>query len=249
MCFHGFVLFPQSYHPLWFRQSCALSTCEHMQGHQAPSCHRKNPLPAVISDKATAWDKSCGTQLQDPAPSWTVMRPEHLVGKRKRRFQSKVRNSESLREGTPNTLPLLVQLCPSDTREHPGVLGGSPYPEPSSDGHLLSLPAPCGFDHCVGRAVGFLVGFLKAGDPSGTPHFDPDLARNGLIWSKALACGNEGTELILGQVLHLPPGKLSVLWATAIPELAEGPPACPMLQTHHLPCWTSLQSPFVSSVI
>lgn len=83
---HGFLLLPQSYHLLWFRQICALSTCEHMQGHQAPSCHRKKPLPAALSDKATAWDKLCGTQLQDPAPSQTVVRPEPLVGKRKKQW-------------------------------------------------------------------------------------------------------------------------------------------------------------------
>lgn len=79
VCFHGY-LFPQPYHLLWFRQRWVLSTCEHMQGLQAPSCHRKNPLPAAISGKA--WDKLHGTELQSPASSQTVMRAEHLVGKK-----------------------------------------------------------------------------------------------------------------------------------------------------------------------
>lgn len=62
---------------------------------------------------------------------------------------------------------------------------------------------------------------------AGTPQFDPDLARNGLIWCRALDCGNNMAELVFRQVLHLPSGKLSVSQASAIPELAEGPPALP----------------------
>lgn len=199
-----------------------VSTC---RGTKLPPATEKSPLPVAISGKATVWDKLCGTQLQGPAPSQTVMG--------KRSYQSRVRNTESLREGTPAPAPF--QLCPSDTRVQPGVLGvsslswtqlwwTSPFPA-----HMLWFWPPCW------EGIR-LPGGRRPFPLAGTSHLDPESARNGLIWCKALACGNRVTELVLGQVLHLPSGKSSVSWATAVPELAEGPPALPHVADSPPPC-------------
>lgn len=82
----------------------------------------------------------------------------------------------------------------------------------------------------------------------GHPISVPGLARNGFIWCKALSHGNKVTELVFGQVLHLPSGKLSIpCEPRPFPGWPQALRPCPMLQTHHLHPWTSLQSPLVPS--
>lgn len=172
------------------------------------------------------------------------MRPEHLVGKRKRSYQSKVRNSESLRGGTPAPAPLGSTLPQWHKRASWSAWGISfPWTQ-----LWWTSPFPAStlwFWPCWGgsRLPSRLHGGRRLFPLAGTPNLNPDLSRNGLIWCKALTYRNEITELVLGQVLRLPSGKLSVSWATAIPELAEALQPCPMLQTNHLPAERPCRAP------
>lgn len=98
-----------------------VSTC---RGPRLPPATEKilSLLPPVAKPLPGA---NCVAQVTASAAAWTVMRPEHLVRKRKRSYQSKVRNSESLREGMPASTPFWFSFAPVTQESILGFLGMS----------------------------------------------------------------------------------------------------------------------------